>query len=218
MVVGTIEDNLSQNRLPSSGDLFARSQAAAVSNDGQDPPHHVVIPEDDRCYDQHNNTTEQEDANDQPSPSNLNKEFQHLGLLTQYLEPSRSQIELIPGNSSSQAPRSVKNWELARVKNAYLEKTERIDKTSSHRGSLLRATARDRIPNILRVQNKPIVMEADCPKFQRRWREHIKKTELGFVQILTDHLKEKIDLAKHQLCKDTKSFISEIYKHIPNRS
>ena len=58
-------------------------------------------------------------------------------------------------------------------------------------------------------------MEADCPKFQHNWKEHITKTELGFIQIITDqlkvtdHLKDKIQLAKHQLREDAKtSFIS----------
>lgn len=62
---------------------------------------------------------------------------------------------------------------------------------TGYRESFLRAVQRDRIPNKLRIQNKAIVVEADCPIFQRKWKEHIRKTEIRFIQILTDHLKNK---------------------------
>ena len=53
-------------------------------------------------------------------------------------------------------------------------------------------------------------MEADCPIFQCmcNWNNQVRKTELGFVQLLNNHLKSKIKLAKAKSVKTPRRALS----------
>ena len=80
-----------------------------------------------------------------------------------------------------------------------MEKIDKLDKIKGHHVALTRALARDKLPAKLRIQNKPIVMDSDNPKFQQKWRECIRTAERNMVKVLTDHLVERIQVVNHQI-------------------
>ena len=85
-----------------------------------------------------------------------------------------------------------------------MEKTDKLDKIKGHHVALTRALAQDRLPAKLRIQNKPIVMDSDNPKFQQKWQECIRTAERNMVKVLTDHLVERIQVVNHQIRDITK--------------
>lgn len=69
---------------------------------------------------------------------------------------------------------------------------------------MLKAVAKDRIPNKFRIQIKPVVAESNCPIFQKKWADCICAAERMLIKVLTDHLKNKIELANSQIREATK--------------
>ena len=217
--INRLVDNLtSQEEANGSRELFSTNRPEQRT-DQPGPPVVTVVEDDRRLFesddDRRGASPEPEDEQG-PSGLQLQNEFKQLHLLTQYLEPAGSKTQLNP-NHINMTPATRKEMELAKVRANYLEKTDRIDKMAGHRESLVRAVQRDRIPAKLRVNNKPIVLEGDCPVFQKRWKDHARQAELGFVDILTTHLKSKINLAKTQLAEETeKSYVALRSAKLPN--
>ena len=102
-----------------------------------------MLDDDDRRLfdDNDHRDTDPDPADAGPSDLQLKDEFRQLHLLTQYLEPSSSRAETST-QFINMAPTSRKGYEWAKVKQNYLEKTDKIDKMSGHRDSLIRAVYR----------------------------------------------------------------------------
>ena len=67
------------------------------------------------------------------------------------------------------------------------------------------------------MNNKAIVLEGDCPVFQKNWKDHARQAELRFVNLLTTHLKSRIDQAKAQLVEETeKNYVAQRSAKLPN--
>ena len=91
------------------------------------------------------------------SPSrhdNFKDEFDSLHLLTQYIKLAKIQDATVtnnnPGPGNSQ--RTVKDQEIDKLKETYLDKTDHIDKMQGHCNSLLKAVTQNRIPSKLKIQ------------------------------------------------------------------
>ena len=88
-----------------------------------------------------------------------------MGILTQYIGPP---IEHLPDLAAkptttrpaswTRKPKSSKNHSWRKLTNWTIK---------GHHVALTRALAQDRLPAKLRIQNKPIVMDNDNPKFQQ---------------------------------------------------
>ena len=129
--INRLVDNLNSQEGPSgSRDLLTNCRPEQMTNQPEAPV--VTIVEDDRrLFEADNHWDENPDLDDEPSPSGLQlqDEFKQLHLLTQYLEPSSSKAET-SSKFINMTPATRKEYELAKVKQNYLEKTDRIDKMS----------------------------------------------------------------------------------------
>ena len=140
-----------------------------------------------------------------PGRDNYKQELDSLQLLTQYIGPAKLIEPTASGVGSSSSSRTtVLEQQLNQLTDLYLDKTNNIDKMQGHRDSLLKAVAKDRIPNKLKIQIKPIVADNGCPIFQKKWTDCIRAAERMLINVLTDHLKSKIELANNQIREATK--------------
>ena len=153
---------------------------------------------------EHNNNNNGNET-EQQSTEQLKEEFQSLRLLTQYIGPARKPPPSAPDAAASGSggqDQTIQEMEARRLKDIFLEKTDRIDKMQSHHEALQRAVARDRIPAKLKIQAKPLVAEGECPKLLKKWTECVKDAERNMVKVLTDHLEDKIEVLNNQI-RDT---------------
>ena len=98
---------------------------------------------------------------------------------------------------------------MKKIKELFLEKTDKLHKTQSHRDALNRAVARDKLPAKLQIQTKLIVADSDDPKFQQKWKDCIRTAERNMVRVLTNHLTDHIQLTCHQIKENTeKTFVT----------
>ena len=103
-----------------------------------------------------------------PAADQLRQEFQDMGMLTQYIGQSSMAMPNRPDNHTNSHETSIIDTETKKLKELFLEKTDKLDKMQSHRAALNRAVARDKLPAKLRIQTKPIVVDSDDPKFQQK--------------------------------------------------
>ena len=108
-----------------------------------------------------------------------------------------------PNSHTNSHETNIVESETKKLKELFLEKTDKLDKMQSHRDALNRAVARDKLPAKLRIQTKPIVVDGDDPKFQQNWKECIKTAERNMVKVLTDHLSDRIQMTRHQIKENT---------------
>ena len=143
-----------------------------------------------------------------PAADQLRQEFHDMGMLTQYIGQS-SMTPNRPSNHTNSHETSIVDTETKKLKELFLDKTDKLDKMQSHRDALNRAVARDRLPAKLRIQTKPIVVYSDDPKFQQKWKECIRTAERNMVKVLTDHLSDRIRTTRHQIKESTeKTFVT----------
>ena len=144
-----------------------------------------------------------------PAADQLRQEFQDMGMLTQYIGQTSMATPSRPSNHTNNNETSIIDTETKKLKELFLEKTDRLDKMQSHRDALNRAVARDKLPAKLRIQTKPIVVDSDDPKFQQKWKECVKTAERSMVKVLTDHLSDRIQTTRHQIKENTeKTFVT----------
>ena len=139
----------------------------------------------------------------------LKKEFQDMGMLTQYIGQSSLTTPNRPSSQTTSQEASNVDIEMKKIKELFLEKTDKLHKTQSHRDALNRAVTRDKLPAKPRIQTKLIVADSDDPKFQQKWKDCIRTAERNTVRVLTDHLTDHIQLTRHQIKENTeKTFVT----------
>lgn len=138
----------------------------------------------------------------------LKQEFQDIGMLTQYIGQPSLTTPNRPSSQTTSQEASTVDIEMKKIKELFLEKTDKLDKMQSHWDALNRAVARDKLPAKLRIQTKPIVADSDDSKFQQKWKDCIRRAERNMVRILTDHLMDHIQLTCYQIKENTeKTFV-----------
>ena len=138
-----------------------------------------------------------------PAADQLRQEFQDMGMLTQYIGQSSMATQNRPNSHTNSHETNIVESETKKLKELFLEKTDKLDKMQSHRDALNRAVARDKLPAKLRIQTKPIVVDGDDPKFQQNWKDCIKTAERNMIKVLTDHLSDRIQMTRHQIKENT---------------
>ena len=123
------------------------------------------------------------------STTDLQAEFDSLGLLTQYLGPS--------GTSTTRRrrrtdPEDAVERQKQEFKRKYLDLTELIDRATGHLESLENARSKGRTPARLRITIKPVVVRGDDDNFKIKWAQACKRAELLLIQVLLDHLQNVI--------------------------
>ena len=186
-----VDDNQELDQL--SQDLFRMSQTQ---------PHKLITVYRSRADDSgddnvNTNEKEKEDVN---PPADNNNEIPHhsrtdtpprtdtpgtnreadFGLLTQLLEPKKSRR---PASTSA----SLENF-----KQTFLEKTTTLDRARAHLESLANARDRDRIPNKLKINIEPLVIDKDNRNFRNKWNDELRKCEKNLLSLLIDHLNHTI--------------------------
>ena len=139
-------DNLSSQNKPSGlHDLLTGGDRSGDHNqpaNEPEPPVPMLDDDDRRLFDENNDQdTDSDPADAGPSGLQLKDELRQLHLLTQYLEPSSTTAQTST-QFINMTPTFRKGYELAKMKQNYLEKTDKIDKMSGHRDSLIRAVYR----------------------------------------------------------------------------
>lgn len=80
----------------------------------------------------------------------------------------------------------------------------------SHHDALQRAMAREKIPDKLKIQAKLMLVESNCPKLQKNWKDCIRTAERNMVKVFTDHLEDKIETLNNQISDNTeKTFFKQ---------
>ena len=144
-----------------------------------------------------------------PAADQLRQEFQDMSMLTQYIGQTSIATPNRPGNHTNTHEVNIVDAETKKLKELFLEKTDKLDKMQSNKDALNRAVARDKLPAKLRIQTRPIVVDSDDPKFQQKWKDCIKTAERNMVKVLTDHLSDRIQTTRHQIKENTeKTFVT----------
>lgn len=68
----------------------------------------------------------------------------------------------------------------------------KLDRARSHLDSLTHAVQKNRIPNKLRINVKPLVIDKENPTFVRKRNDAILKAELELTKAITEHLQDVI--------------------------
>lgn len=143
----------------------------------------------------------QETLNNESSQTttDLQAEFDSLGLLTQYLGPSGSSTTRRRHRTD---PEDAVAKHKDEFKKKYLDLTELIDRATSHMESLENAKSKGRTPTRLRITTKPVVVRSEDSDFKIKWAQACKRAELLLMQVLLDHLQNVI--------KETRDALREI--------
>ena len=130
-------------------------------------------------------------------------------MLTQYIGQSSLTTPNRPSSRTTSQEASNVDIEMKKIKELFLEKTDKLDKMQSNRDALNRAVAQDKLLAKLWIQTKPIVADSDDPKFQQKWKDCIRTAERNMVRVLTDHFTNHIQLTRHQIKENTeKTFVT----------
>ena len=139
--INRLVDNLtSQEEASGSRELFTTNNDRPEQRTDQPKPPVVIVVKDDRhlfeADDDHRDKSPNPENEQSSSSLQLQNEFKQLHLLTRVLEPAGSKTQFSP-SLINMTPATRKELQLARVKENYLEKTDRIDKMVGHRESLI---------------------------------------------------------------------------------
>ena len=129
------------------------------------------------------------------------EEFESLGILTQYIDPSQ------PTNPTRlQADNPDQNIERLtnKFKAKYEELVDSLDREKGHKLSLDQAKQRGRTPNKLQIAIKPMVVKSEDPEFQRNWDKAIKESEGILLDALQTHLDKYIKMTNEKIRKTAK--------------
>ena len=131
-----------------------------------------------------------ETGNNATSQSDPRGEFEALQLLTQYIGPRKPNP--VQTSRHGDSPSNLVDQHMSRFKEVFLEKTDKLDRARSHLDSLTRAVQKNRIPNKLRINVKPLVIDKENPTFVRKWNDAIRRAELELTKIIIEHLQDVI--------------------------
>ena len=138
-----------------------------------------------------------------------------IQLLTQFIGPP-SQPTGNGGHTSSSEMNdsSVERQETDKLRRAFLQQTETMDRANNHLESLTKATERDRIPNKLRINVKPLVVNGNNPLFQREWSEVIAESLTKLIATLQRHFSRTARAANlkiRELTEEARNRLGTVY-------
>ena len=137
------------------------------------------------------------------------REFEQLGLLTQYIGPRRTAIRDTERPHSSSRGKDLEKEELDKLKRKYLQKAEICDRATSHLEALDKVVDSGRIPAKLKITTKPLVVNKDDPRFQSEWQAAIRQSENSLIDCIRTHLNRVIDNTNEEIRELTqKSFLT----------
>ena len=169
-----------------SADIFGDDQRLFIS-----PANNAVGDGSDTGgQQQSSSTTIPETGNNATNQLDSRGEFEALQLLTQYIGPRKTNP--LQTNRHGDSPSNLVEQHMSRFKEVFLEKTDKLDRARNHLDSLTQAVQKNRIPNKLRINVKPLVIDKENPTFVRKWNDAIRRAELELTKNITEHLQDVI--------------------------
>ena len=169
-----------------SADIFGDNQRLFIS-----PANNAVGDGSDTGgQQQSSSTTIPETGNNATNQLDSRGEFKALQLLTQYIGPRKTNP--LQTNRHGDSPSNLVEQHMSRFKEVFLEKTDKLDRARNHLDSLTQAVQKNRIPNKLRINVKPLVIDKENPTFVRKWNDAIRRAELELTKNITEHLQDVI--------------------------
>ena len=130
--------------------------------------------------------------------TDLQEEFDSMGLLTQYLGPSG------PSNRRRcrTDPEGIVERQKENFKRKYLDLTDILNRAVSHLEALANAKSKGRTPTRLRITTKPVVVHSKDEDFRFKWAQACRRAELMLIEVLLNHL-EKVITETRSALRDT---------------
>ena len=116
--------------------------------------------------------------------------------------------------SSEMNDSSIERQETGKLRRAFLQQTETMDRANNHLELLTKATKRGRIPNKLRINVKPLVVNGNDPNFQKEWSEAIAESQTKLITTLQRHLSKTARAANlkiRELTEQARNRLGTVY-------